>query len=69
MNCFFIDEYYQCIVNVCVVNRIILKHRTTGNFNQEAADVQVIAQIHHLPYTDLTSNDSVDLLNYDVAPS
>ena len=40
----------------------------TGSVNLEAADVQVVAQMHHLPSADVTSNDSVDLSNDDRAP-
>ena len=41
---------------------------TTGSINQGAAGVQVVAQVHRLPSTDATSNDSVDLSNDDRAP-
>ena len=44
------------------------QYDTTGSVNLEAADVQVVAQMHHLPSTDVTSNDSVDLSNDDRAP-
>ena len=44
------------------------QYDTTGSVNLEAADVQVVAQVHRLPNTDVTSNDSVDLLNDDRAP-
>ena len=40
----------------------------TGSVNLEAADVQVVTQVHCLPNTDVTSNDSVDLSNHDRAP-
>ena len=43
-------------------------YETTGGVNLEAADVQVVAQVHRLPSTDVTSNDSVDLSNDDRAP-
>ena len=41
---------------------------TTGSINQGAAGVQIVAQVHRLPSTDATSNDSVDLSNDDRAP-
>ena len=41
---------------------------TTGSINQGAAGVQVVAQVHRLPSTDVTSNDSVELSNDDRAP-
>ena len=46
------------------------QYDTTGSVNLEAADVQVVAQMHHVPSTDVTSNDSVDLnlSNDDRAP-
>ena len=44
------------------------QYDTTGSINQEAADLQVVAQMHRLPSTDATSNDSVDLSNDDRAP-
>ena len=44
------------------------QYDTTGSVNLEAADIQVVAQMHHVPYTDVTSNDSVDLSNDDRAP-
>ena len=44
------------------------QYDTTGSVNVEATDVQVVAQMHHLPSTDVTSNDSVDLSNDDRAP-
>ena len=44
------------------------QYDTTGSINQEAADVQVDAQMHHVPDTDVTSDDSVDLSNVDNAP-
>ena len=44
------------------------QYDTTGSVNVEAADVQVVAQMHRLPSTDVTSNDSVDLSNDDRAP-
>ena len=40
----------------------------TGSVNLEAADVHVVAQVHRLPSTDVTSNDSVGLSNDDRAP-
>ena len=33
------------------------RYDTTGSINQEAADVNVVAQVHRLPSTDVTSND------------
>ena len=33
------------------------EYDTTGSINLEAADVQVAAQVHHLPDSDITSND------------
>ena len=44
------------------------QYDTTGSINQEAADINVVAQMHHQPDTDVTSNDSVDLSNDDKAP-
>ena len=44
------------------------QYDTTGSVNLEAADVQAVAQIHRLPSTDVTSNDSLDLLNDDREP-
>ena len=44
------------------------QYDTTRSVNLEAADVQVVAQMHHLPNTDAASNDSVDLSNDDRAP-
>ena len=41
---------------------------TTRSVNLEAADVQVVAQMHPMPNTDAASNDSVDLSNDDRAP-
>ena len=38
------------------------QYDTTGGINQEAADVQVVAQVHRLPSTDVTSTDSVDFV-------
>ena len=38
------------------------QYDTTGSINQEAADVQVVAQVHRLPSTDVTSTDSVDFV-------
>ena len=49
-------------------NENTLQYDTTGSINQEAADVNVVAQVHRLPSTDVTSNDSVDLSNDDKAP-
>ena len=37
--------------------RNIPEYDTTGSVNLEAADVNVFAQVHHLPSTDVTSND------------
>ena len=42
------------------------QYDTARSVNLEAADVQVVAQMHHLPNTDLTSNDSFS--NDDSAP-
>ena len=42
------------------------QYDTTGSINQEAADVHVVAQMHHVPNTDVTSSDS--LSNDDRAP-
>ena len=41
---------------------------TTGSINQGATGVQIVAHVHRLPSTDVTSNDSVDLSNDDRAP-
>ena len=49
-------------------NENVPQYDTTGSVNLEAADVQVVAQMHHLPDTDVTSNHSVDLSNDDKAP-
>ena len=35
----------------------IPEYNTTGSVNLEAADVNVVAQVHRLPSTDVTSND------------
>ena len=35
------------------------QYDTTGSVNLEAADVQVVAQMHHLPNIDVTSSDSL----------
>ena len=48
------------------INENAPQYDTTGSVNLEAADVQVVAQMHHVPNTDLTSNDS--LSNDDSAP-
>ena len=37
--------------------RNIPEYDTTGSINLEAADVNVVAQMHRLPSTDVTSND------------
>ena len=44
------------------------EYDTTGSINQEAADVQVVAQMHHPPNTDVTSDNSKDQSNDDKAP-
>ena len=33
------------------------EYNTTGSVNTEAADVHVVAQVHHVPDSDVTSND------------
>ena len=33
------------------------EYDTTGSINTEAADMQAVAQVHHLPDSDVTSND------------
>ena len=47
-------------------NENVPQYDTTGSINQEAADLQVVAQMHHVPNTDVTSSDS--LSNDDRAP-
>ena len=47
-------------------NENVPQYDTTGSINQEAADLQVVAQMHHVPNTDVTSGDS--LSNDDRAP-
>ena len=42
------------------------QYDTAGSINQEAADLKVVAQMHHVPNTDVTSSDS--LSNDDKAP-
>ena len=42
-------------------------NQVDGDFG-EIQDYQVVAQMHHLPDTDVTSDDSVDLSNDDRAP-
>ena len=38
-------------------NKNTQEYNTTGSVNREATDVQVAAQVHHLPDSDETSND------------
>ena len=49
-------------------NENVPQYDTTGSVNVEATDVQVVAQMHRLPSTDVTSNDSVDLSKDHRAP-
>ena len=49
------DDHFGEIQNY--QNENTPQYDTTGSINQEAADVQAVAQMHHLPSTDVTSNE------------
>ena len=49
------DDHFSEIQNY--QNENTPQHDTTGSINQEAADVLAVAQMHHLPNKDLTSNE------------